>query len=174
MATPGCALKKDYENITTKPSRKSYDEVFKKTIAPSIPLPKSSNKTFEEVYLKEKEISSTVVDKTSNNIGLVTELAPVKNTEEKLWLQKITNDNKLNFLNTQLYLLNEYKTTLLKELSPVQSKTYNKGLQHKERFGTPSEYAKDHMVKLFTDMDAVTSNTIKSLERLNGRSIDDI
>jgi hypothetical protein len=176
MATPGCELKKDYENILSKPSRKSYEEVFNNTIAPPIPLPKLSNKSFDEVYLKEKHIVSPVVDKTSNNIGLITELAPVKNTEEKLWLQKNTNDIKLQFLNTQLHLLNAYKTNILKELTPRQKKEFSKGLKNKDSLGTTaeSEHFKEHMSKLFTEIDAVASNTIKSLERLNGRPIDDI
>lgn len=176
MHAPGCELKKDYKNITTKSSRKSYDEVFKNTIAPPIPLPKPSNKSFDEVYLKPKHIHSPVDDKISSDIGLITELAPVKNTEEKLWLQKNTNDNKLKFLNTQLYLLNAYKTIILQELSAGQRKDFIKGLKHKDSFGTTREpeHFKNHMLKLFSDLDAVTPNTIKSLERLNGRSIDDI
>ena len=176
MATPGCELKKDYENIRTNPSKKSYDEVFKNTISPPIPLPKESTNNFESVYLKEKHLVSLTVDKTSNTIGLITELAPVKNTEEKLWLQKNTNDVKLEFLNTQLYLLNAYKTVIMKELRPVQKKEFSRGLKHKDGQWTTDEprHFAEHMLSLFTDMDAVTSNTIKSLERLNGRRIDDI
>jgi hypothetical protein len=131
---------------------------------------KDSTKSIHEIFPAKTPIDHSATYNPSNNINALIDLAPVSGSIEKLWLEKLINDMKINYMALQTNILHDYHIKALAKLPIHLQEKYKNMLQdpYKEPI-SHNDILKDHLTKLFKDFDFDKSQTQKYMDRLNAK-----
>jgi len=131
---------------------------------------KDSTKGIHEIFPAKTPVDHSTTYNPSNNINALIDLAPVSGSIEKLWLEKLINDMKINYMALQTNILHDYHIKALAKLPIHLQEKYKNMLQdpYKEPI-SHNDIVKEHLTNLFKDFDFDKSQTQKYMDRLNAK-----
>jgi hypothetical protein len=129
---------------------------------------KDSEKAIGEIFDAKTLIDHSTTYNPSRNINALIKLSPVSGSTEKLWLEKLINDMKINYMAMQTNILHDYKIKVLAKLPLHLQEKYKNML--KDPYKVPTSHIdilKGHVRNLFKDFDFDKSQTQNYMDRLN-------